>query len=185
MSLRLKFFVGNEFSSESGVRSSEFRVLSFRAQRGIFFNLYLMRLLKLAILSFIFLFLLITLISLFIPGSIRISKATNIAADDKVVYTYIDDLPDWRQWHPALKTVPENEFVVLKDSSVKVQGTTIRVVERKNEELITEMLTDNGRPIISALKVIRHQQGDSSTLQWYMDFRLRWYPWEKFKSLFF
>ena len=67
-----------------------------------------MRLLKLAILSFIFLFLLITLISLFIPGSIRISKATNIAADDKVVYTYIDDLPDWRQWHPALKTVPEN-----------------------------------------------------------------------------
>ena len=144
-----------------------------------------MRIIKLAILSFIFLFLLITLISLFIPGSIRISKATNIAADDKIVYTYIDDLPDWKQWHPALKNVAENDFVVLKDSSVKVQGTTIRVMERKNEELITEMVTDNGRPIISALKVIRHQPGDSSTLQWYMDFRLRWYPWEKFKSLFF
>ena len=47
------------------------------------------------------------------------------------------------------------------------------------------MVTDNGRPIISVLKVIRHQEGDSSTLQWYMDFKLRWYPWEKFKSLFF
>jgi hypothetical protein len=144
-----------------------------------------MRIIKLAILSFIFIFLLITIISLFIPGSIRISKATNIAADDKVVYTYIDELVDWKQWHPALKGVPENEFTILKDSSIKVQGTTISVVERKNEEIITEMVADAGRPIVSVLKVIRHQQGDSSTLQWYMDFKLRWYPWEKFKSLFF
>ena len=144
-----------------------------------------MRVIKLAILSFIFIFLLITLISLFIPGSIRISKATNIAADDRVVYTYVDELPDWKQWHPVLKNVPENEFVVLDDSNVKVQGTSIRVVGRKNEEIITEMVTDNGKPVISVLKVIRHQEGDSSTLQWYMDFKLRWYPWEKFKSLFF
>lgn len=144
-----------------------------------------MRALKLAILSFIFLFLLITIISLFIPANIRISKATNIAGDDKTVYTLIDELPDWRQWHPALKNVPGNEFVVLNDSSVKVQGTTITILERKNEELITQMVTDNGRPILSALKVIRHQPGDSATLQWYMDFNLRWYPWEKFKSLFF
>ena len=144
-----------------------------------------MRVIKLAILSFIFLFLLITIISLFIPANIRISKATNIAADDKIVYTYIDDLPDWKQWHPALKNVPEDEFVVLKDSSVSVQGTTITILERKNEELVTEMVTVKGRPIISALKVIRHEGGDSSTLQWYMDFKLRWYPWEKFRSLFF
>ena len=144
-----------------------------------------MRVIKLPILSFIFLFLLVTIISLFIPANIRISKATNIAGDDKAIYTYIDDLSDWRQWHPALKNVPENEFHVLTGRSVRVHGTTITVVERKNEELITEMVTDKGRPIISALKIIRHQQGDSSTLQWYMDFRLRWYPWEKFKSLFF
>ena len=144
-----------------------------------------MRIIKLAILSFIFLFLLVTIISLFIPANIRISKATNIAGDDKNIYTYIDDLPDWRQWHPALKNVPENEFAVLTDKRLKVHGTTITVVERKNEELITEMVTGNGRPIVSALKIIRHQPGDSSTLQWYMDFKMRWYPWEKFKSLFF
>ena len=144
-----------------------------------------MRVIKLAILSFIFIFLLITLISLFIPGSIRISKATNIAADDKIVYTYFDELTDWKQWHPVLRDVPENEFVILPDSSIRVQGTTIRVVERKDEEMITEMVADNGRPIISVLKVIRHEEGDSSTLQWFMDFKLRWYPWEKFKSLFF
>jgi len=144
-----------------------------------------MRVIKLAILSFIILFLLVTIISLFIPGSIRISKATNIAADDKIVYTYIEDILQWKQWHPALKNIPENEFHVLKDSGVSIRGTTISIVERKNDELVTEMSTQNGRPVISGFKVIRHQQGDSATLQWYMDFKLRWYPWEKFKSLFY
>jgi len=144
-----------------------------------------MRVIKLAILSFVFLFLLVTIISLFIPAKIRISKATNIAEDDKTVYTYVEDLPNWKQWHPALKNIPENEFHVLKDSSISIRGTTIRIVKRKNEELITEMKTDNGRPVISGFKIIQHQQGDSSTLQWYMDFKLRWYPWEKFKSLFY
>lgn len=144
-----------------------------------------MRVIKLAILSFVCLFLLVTVISLFIPGHITLSKATNIAADDKVVYTYIEKLFEWRQWHPALKDIPQNEIQVFADSSIKVRGTLINVLERKQEEIVTEMVTDNGRPVTSGLKIIRHQQGDSSTLQWYMDFKLRWYPWEKFKSLFF
>jgi len=144
-----------------------------------------MRVIKLAIISFLFLFLLVTIISLFIPGKIRISKATNIAAADKIVYTYIETLPQWKQWYPSLKNIPENEFHVLKDSSISIRGTTIRITERKEGELVTEMKTDKGRPVISGFKMIRHQQGDSSTLQWYMDFKLRWYPWEKFKSLFY
>lgn len=144
-----------------------------------------MRVIKLAILSFVVLFLLITIISLFIPGRITISKATNIAADDKAVYTFIEKLPEWKKWHPALKDIPQKEIQVLTDNCVKVRGTTINVIERKQEEIVTEMLTDNGRPIISGLKIIRHQLGDSSILQWHMEFKLRWYPWEKFKSLFF
>jgi hypothetical protein len=144
-----------------------------------------MRVIKLAILSFIFLFLVVTIISLFIPGHITISKATNIIADDTAVYSYIKDLPEWRQWHPALKNIPGNEIQILKDSSISIRGTTIRIAERKKDELVTEMETENGRPIISGFKIIRHQQGDSATLQWYMDFKLRWYPWEKFRSLFY
>src|SRR4030095_16742904 len=111
-----------------------------------------MRVVKLAILSFIFLFLLVTIISLFIPGYIRISKATNIVADDTVVYTHIKDLPEWIKWHPALMAIPENEFQILKDSSISIRGTTISIAERKVDELVTEMKTDNGRPIISGFK---------------------------------
>lgn len=31
----------------------------------------------------------------------------------------------------------------------------------------------------------RSNPQDSATLQWYMDFHLSWYPWQKFGSLFY
>ena len=144
-----------------------------------------MRLIKLAILSFIFLFLLVTIISLFIPSNIRISKATNIAADDILIDTNIKNLSNWKNWHPSLKVIAENEINVLNDTSVKIKGTTIVIIQRKNDELTTRMAADEGQPVVSGFKTISHQQGDSATLQWYMDFKLRWYPWEKFRSLFY
>ncbi len=144
-----------------------------------------MRLIKLAILSFIILFLLVTVISLFIPSGIRISKATNIAAEDTLAFSNIKNLANWKNWHPALKGIPANEISILSDSGIKVRGTTIFVTERKSDELITRMAADDGQPVVSGFKTISHQQGDSSTLQWYMDFKLRWYPWEKFRSLFY
>ena len=145
-----------------------------------------MRLIKLALLSFIILFLIVTIFSLFIPSNIRISKATNIEADHKFFNSYVSRLPDWKRWHPALRDIPENEFVMVKDTSaITVKGTTISVIDSKPGEIVTEMITEKGRPVVSGLKLIDHAQGDSSTLQWYMDFKLRWYPWEKFRSLFY
>jgi hypothetical protein len=143
-----------------------------------------MRLIKLAILSFIILFIVVTIISLFIPSHIRISKATNIAADDTVVYSNISELSNWKKWHPALKSIPGNEIQKINASSIKVKGTMIAITLRKSDEIMTELTADDGRPIESGFKTIRHA-GDSSTLQWYMDFKLRWYPWEKFRSLFY
>ncbi len=142
-----------------------------------------MRVIKLALISFILLFLLITFFSLFIPGNISLSKATNIAADDTTVYKYIDHLPEWKFWHPALKDIPGE--IQFQNDRISVRGTTISVVIRKPEELITEIKKDDGRPIINTLRIIRHQAQDSATLQWSMNFKLRWYPWEKFKSLFY
>lgn len=143
-----------------------------------------MRLIKLAILSFIFLFLLVTIISLFIPGQIRISKAINIAAGDSTTFKNVDDLQKWKLWHPALKDLPENEIRSSSDRLL-VKNTMISVVQRKADELVTEMSTQKGRPIESSLRLIHHPNRDSATLQWYMQFKLRWYPWEKFKSLFY
>ena len=131
------------------------------------------------------LFLLVTVISLFIPSDIRISKATNIATDDTLAFSNIKKLANWKNWHPALKGIPGNEIRLLNDSGIKVKGTTIVITGKKNDEFVTKMVANEGQPVVSGFRTISHQQGDSATLQWYMDFTLRWYPWEKFRSLFY
>jgi len=144
-----------------------------------------MRVIKLAILSFISLFLLVTIISLFIPGNIRISKAINFATDDTSYFNNIFNLATWRKWHPALKDIPETEFKMLSHNMVIVYGTKITLEDRTDDEVFVNVTNDKKKSVWNGFKFIKHIQGDSSTLQWYTDFKLPWYPWEKFKSLFF
>jgi Polyketide cyclase / dehydrase and lipid transport len=141
---------------------------------------------RLLFFSGLFLFLLVTGISLFIPSDIRISKAINIAAPADSVSKQLTDPLKWKTWFPGLESsIPfyetgEVNGVMISDSSKQY----IRITERKKDEVITE-LGSGSKKVISGWKLISHSQSDSTTLQWYMDFRLRWYPWEKFSSLLF
>jgi uncharacterized protein (DUF433 family) len=144
-----------------------------------------MRFIKLAFLSFIFLFLLVTGISLFIPSHIRISKAVNMQTDFDSLYRQVSILNNWRNWHSVLKDLPAEEFIFLKDSSLKIKDDYLKITQLKNDEIIVEIKKGEGRPIINGMKITSYLQTDSLTVQWYIDFRLRWYPWEKFRSLFY
>lgn len=144
-----------------------------------------MRFIKLALLSFIFLFLLVTGISMLIPSHVRISKAVNMQADIDSLYREVSIINNWRNWHPALKNLPADEFIFLKNGGMNVKDDYLKIIQLKSDEIIAEINKGEGRPIISGMKITSHTQTDSLTVQWYIDFRLRWYPWEKFRSLFY
>ena len=147
-----------------------------------------MRVIKLAILSFIFLFLLMTIISLFIPSDVRISRATDIATTKQVVMSFIADPMKWKDWYPGADTlnvlyVEGKPKGILLDSS----GLTGLCIGDASDSLVT------ARDVGSLVKPEMHMgwkvfpggNENNVTAQWYMDFKLKWYPWEKFKSLFF
>lgn len=144
-----------------------------------------MNFIKLAFLSFLFLFVLITGISLFIPSAVRISKAVNIQAELDSVYREVSIIQNWKNWHPVLKDLPAENFIYLEDGSMQVKDNFLRIIQKNKSELIAEFKKEGGRPLVSGMKLISHPLVDSITLQWYMDFKLRWYPWEKFRSLFY
>jgi hypothetical protein len=147
-----------------------------------------MRLLKLAILSFVFLFLLITGISLFIPSHIKISRAVNIKADKDSVMAQIRDASKWKNWHPGLDSAAflygdgKVKGVIL-DSSDATEPVTIIIDKITPDEVTAKFNPKKMRMVTYAWQTISHPGQDSITLQWYMDFHLRWYPWEKFGSL--
>jgi len=134
------------------------------------------RLVKLALISIVFLFVVVTAISLLIPSHIRISKAINIHGKKDSIFALIGDTGRWKQWHPAF---------IQNDSTPTFPS--IRIIEKiQNDTEVVMRLQQLGKPeVINGWKIYRYSNMDSLTLQWYMDFHLKWYPWKKFGSLFF
>jgi len=145
---------------------------------------------RLLVLSIVILFLVITGISLLIPSHVRISRAANIRASADEIWFQVDDMRNWKEWNPFFSKVPASEIHYTdakgdKPASTKIDGTLIQLKEKRPDERIYVMNTKGRKTVINGWKFINNSVGDSSTLQWYIDFNLRWYPWEKFASLLF
>ncbi len=148
-----------------------------------------MRFIKLLLISGLLLFVLITAISLLIPFNVRISRATNIHAPAEQIWQQVDDMNKWKEWNPFFSNLPAGA-IQFSDTgsgktSMEISGTVVQWKEKKADERIAVMQKKNGKPMISGWKCIQQPGADSTTLQWYMDFKLRWNPWEKFSSLVF
>ena len=149
-----------------------------------------MRILRLLVLSFVFLFLMVTAISLLMPSHVRISRATNIHASASEVWRHVDDLRSWKEWNPFFSELALGDIEYADTSSgeppaMKIKETLIQLKEKKTDERIFVMLTKGKDPVINGWKFMNQSGSDSATLQWYIDLNLRWYPWEKFAGLLF
>jgi hypothetical protein len=147
-----------------------------------------MRFIKLAIISFIVLALIITGMSLFFPSHIRLSKAINIKANQDSILAQIRDAGNWKNWFPGTDTAKlyfENGQArgIILDDRDSSRPVYLHITGETNDEVIAEMVTNKMKPVVNGWKTISYPSGDSTTVQWYMDFHLRWYPWEKFRSL--
>lgn len=146
-----------------------------------------MRVLKLALISFVILFLLVTAISLFIPSHIRISRATEISSPADSVMAQISQPLLWKNWYPG----GDSTQIFFVNGSPR--GLVINPAKRQDLLIdsiktgeVTAVYTTNGRqPIHTGWKIFPGSGDHGVTVQWYMDFQIPWYPWEKFKSLLF
>ncbi|RYY59756.1 MAG: hypothetical protein EOO05_12265 [Chitinophagaceae bacterium] len=146
------------------------------------------KLLRLAFISLISLFLVVLVISLFIPSHVRISRAKEIMAPVDSVRVLLNNPRNWQAWYPNLDSA---ELFVEN-------GVTRGVYSQKNgyRKLVLDSMSDaeiktlyivEGRKPVTSGWTLHHSDGPREvvTVQWYMDFQLRWYPWEKFASLVF
>ncbi|RPD51294.1 hypothetical protein [Paracnuella aquatica] len=131
-----------------------------------------MRIIKLAVISFVFFFGLLFLMSLLVPSRVRISKAINLAPTDSTVLNLVRNQAEWKRWHPAYTA----------DSARNQQLTKVT----DTDTLVAFDITGRAPyPVRNSWEVHRFGAQDSLTLQWYMDFRLSYLPWHKFSSLFY
>jgi hypothetical protein len=137
-----------------------------------------MRLIKLALISFVVFFGIITAMSLLIPSRVRISRATNISDPSDSVFYLIRNREQWPRWHPAFQQ--QNIVALLQQHGIQVTPLL------QTDTLVTVRWQQAGKPpVLNGWQLHRFTASDSATLQWYMDFQLKWYPWQKFSSLFY
>jgi len=146
-----------------------------------------MKFIRFAIISVLALFAIVTAISLFIPSHVRISRAVNMHGRTDVILNSIGNLNNWKYWYPGFDTatllpltIKDNELTAARVSSTT---TSIEITGRKANEITAEFRSAKNRTAESGWKIITYPETDSLTVQWYIDFRLRWAPWEKFLSL--
>jgi hypothetical protein len=126
-----------------------------------------MQLIKLIIISAIAFFLLLTGFTLFIPSQIRISRAVDIAAERKLVLPYVQQLAKWKDW---------NAYV--QDTSGSFHIRLLQV----SDSLVTSEWHAGQKKFSSGMAIYEVRKG-TITVQWYFDFTLKWYPWEKIASI--
>ncbi len=142
-----------------------------------------MRIVKLGIISIIVFSLLITAISLFFPSHIRISKAIDITTSKDSLMSRIADPTKWKSWYPGADT--SAYFVVYGKIKgiITGNGQVLVIREINDSAVLTINKGTSSRKGDSGWNIFPGSSPNSFTVQWFMDFRLRWYPWEKFSSL--
>ena len=142
-----------------------------------------MRVIKLGLISAVFFAIFITILSFFFPSRVRISKAIDINADKELLIAEVKDAANWKKWYPGADSLPP--FLV----DGKIKGITT------GPQQALMITTVNDSVVIAVNTGSRAKKGETGwnffetgipnqvTVQWYMDFHLRWYPWEKFSGL--
>ncbi|MFZ1264682.1 MAG: SRPBCC family protein [Chitinophagaceae bacterium] len=145
-----------------------------------------MGVIKLGFISLVVFALLITGISFFFPAHIRISKAIDINANKDSVLNQIKNAAHWKNWYPGADTmallVEDGQAVGLQLDSLR---GAIRITNITDSSVTAAIVGQGLRKATTGWNSYQSAAPNTITVQWYMDFHLRWYPWEKFSSLLF
>lgn len=138
-----------------------------------------MRILKLAIISAIGLFAVLTAISFLLPSQVRISRAMDINAPKEKILTHIYYIPAWIEWNKFIDSLSHTQL----GNDVFENEKLLLTITLRTDTLITANWKQKNSSQFNSGFVLIPQSVNQFTLQWYFDFKLRWYPWEKFQSI--
>ncbi|MEO5684740.1 MAG: SRPBCC family protein [Chitinophagaceae bacterium] len=140
-----------------------------------------MRFVKLGIISAVALFGIILLISLLLPSQIRISRAIDINAPAEKIYPLLADINQWEKWNEYIRVYHNR---VTEPDMLKADEIAIFITGKKGSLITADWQQPSGNKFGSGFAIISNADGHGhTTVQWYFDFHVNWYPWEKFQSI--
>jgi len=134
------------------------------------------------------LFIMVTLISLLIPSSIRVSRGVVVRAPAEKVLEQISQVNNWKNWHPVLKSDSINYLKSTNPNSLEWETNnkvnTFSIVSSNASEVQATLGREGELPIQNVLTILPLADSSAVQVEWKALVRLRWYPWEKFYGIF-
>ena len=125
---------------------------------------------KLILISIVVLFGVLTFVFLLFPDHIQVSRISAIRATPEKIMQLVRDTSGWKNWNRfyAGDKSPSVIMTVLKDST---------------NQFITAWTKQSGKSFNGTFTVT--PSGQENVVQWTLDFRIKWYPWERMASMFY
>ena len=141
-----------------------------------------MRVLKLLLISVVIFAGLILALSLLFPSQVRISRAIDIGVSKQKVLEDLGNLQQWQYWNDmtAKYELTNKRF---SDSLFSSDQMRVKLISMSPDAVLTSWDRNQNKSVTSGFQLIGGE--NSTTVQWYFDFKLKWYPWEKFGSIIF
>lgn len=142
-----------------------------------------MRFVKLFIISIVVISVVLIALSLMLPSHVRISRAIDINAPVESIRPNLTNLENWPKWNALLADSSLTTVSVNSDHIKTNRFDIYASASVRRDSVSTRWAQPDGREFTGNFSMLG---GDSTTVvQWYFDFYLRWYPWEKFGSIIY
>jgi hypothetical protein len=141
-----------------------------------------MRFLKLAAVSAVVLFIILTAISSLLPSKILVSRAVDIRGSVMSVREELFKLQNWPHWMTDAKGQKGNSSYDPASGVLIFTDTKIKRTHVSDSTITT--LWSSPAEMTGTFRIIDHRTADSLlTVQWQMEQHVKWYPWHKFASI--
>ncbi len=139
-----------------------------------------MRFLKLILISFVVLFIVVTLLGLLFPSTVIVSRAVDVNAPKDSITILIKNMYGWQKWIEGMN----GNNVTIESPTKAILGKTAVQIEVVNNDKIKSTWTGTNGNIQTGTINLFNNAGQSTTVvQWEFQQQLKWYPWERFASM--
>jgi hypothetical protein len=138
------------------------------------------------------LFIFITILSLFIPSKLMISRAVVINANAANAFGEISNLHNWKHWQPVF--MRDSSQVSFKTDAngisnycewdTKGKKNIIEIVKNSNNSIAAVLKRDGEHNVQNTISILPLADSNQVQVEWNVLIKLKWYPWEKFYGIF-
>jgi hypothetical protein len=138
------------------------------------------------------LFIFITILSLFIPSKLMVSRAVVINANAGKVFSEINNLQRWKHWQPVFMSdssqihfkTDANGISNYCEWESKGKKNIVEITEKKNNSISALLKRSGENDVQNTISVLPLSDSNQVQAEWNVLIKLKWYPWEKFYGIF-